>query len=795
MGVDINGWHDLACRDWSFEDPDTPLQDPQLIDGGLQGVLVQLDSGRWIGGPQASLAPHGRSGAWGEVGLPERRKSVRSLLDALKDEAETQSHFLFWAPVEALTAGAQNYFLTIPDSVSYDESVRERLLGALRGQKRPKAALLWRSVACFLGAMETGQIPSDRDGFRVRILTHVSDGLEEQILTLRRVQGQSGHYAPERQGYGQTFGPELGLKALFESAEKDVLLSDQTLLEGRCDPTSMAFQLLSGRMKPGDVEILRRANGTWVEISAPKIEPFNSLSLPAGLEGHSVEPADMTLLSTPLGASFADTLADVVETYWGRLEMLSWDAAARGALKAGLLVESGLPHFLDRLDPVRLCLLKTEGAEFVDLIPERETVPANHTYKSKPITGPVWGSGKTTIEFYIQKGDTKVRHWTATTETPPSDDTSVEIHLSQKPAQGWAKIQIVSSTWEDLRRKPIDIDWLSLPEDQRSPEEIIEELDKDFYRPQIPNRILEPSHIDLWTNDAFRSGILDAVSQFEQRGPEALESLSKAIRRRLNPPLYSTVYLPIGTDGELPELLSADDTLRFKNVVQAIEHEVICVAQKSRNRLKNNNHLLCLGWATGQCSDRVQDAFLNAIRAEIEGEDHPLLSAHASARTIVRGAARIMTSTEKLHSLFSLLVKRNQNADTRGALCDALSRRKFAPQSLSRQLAGKIAQDTAENIDRLIEKKSFEVDLKYTLLILTGLLRYREVEPWFLTPDNPGHGREIQKKLEKLRISVFRHRKRIGQGDLKVEIIDSLLEYIEGTGGDPNLLRMLEEIT
>ncbi|WP_269584036.1 hypothetical protein [Roseibium sp. Sym1] len=210
---------------------------------------------------------------------------------------------------------------------------------------------------------------------------------------------------------------------------------------------------------------------------------------------------------------------------------------------------------------------------------------------------------------------------------------------------------------------------------------------------------------------------------------------------------------------------------------------------------ENNSALLCLGWATGFCSEELQSTLLDALQADVHQKAHPLLNALASARTIVRGAARITSSAEKLRLLFELLVERRQNADTRGALCDALSRRKNAPKALSHALAGRIAQDTVENIARLIETRSFEVDLKYTLLILTGLLRYREVEPWFLTPEQPGHGRVIQEKLVKLRGAVFRRRSSVRQGSQKVEIIDNLLEYIEGTGGDPNLLRILEEIT
>ena len=36
VGLDLNGWHDFACRDWQFDDPDERTEAPELVDGGIR---------------------------------------------------------------------------------------------------------------------------------------------------------------------------------------------------------------------------------------------------------------------------------------------------------------------------------------------------------------------------------------------------------------------------------------------------------------------------------------------------------------------------------------------------------------------------------------------------------------------------------------------------------------------------------------------------------------------------------------------------------------------------------------
>ena len=83
-GYDLNGYRDLAARNWQVRPGDDEVfGDPHLHHGGLLGAVVCSgdDSGAgWVGGPQAMLAPHGRGGGWGAVGDSQRRLPIRDLI-------------------------------------------------------------------------------------------------------------------------------------------------------------------------------------------------------------------------------------------------------------------------------------------------------------------------------------------------------------------------------------------------------------------------------------------------------------------------------------------------------------------------------------------------------------------------------------------------------------------------------------------------------------------------------------------------------------------------------------------
>ena len=75
IGLDINGWRDFGCRDWSAEEPDEIAKPPVVLDGGIQSVSVE-DNDLLVGGPQAILAPIGRGLGWSDIGAPGKRRRL-----------------------------------------------------------------------------------------------------------------------------------------------------------------------------------------------------------------------------------------------------------------------------------------------------------------------------------------------------------------------------------------------------------------------------------------------------------------------------------------------------------------------------------------------------------------------------------------------------------------------------------------------------------------------------------------------------------------------------------------------
>src|SRR5262245_12431275 len=114
-GLDINGWKDVAARDWEPDEPDVLAETTTILDGGLGSVAVQQNSGEWIGGPQALLAPHGRGQGWGALGSPDRRCSLASLLDQFTLAEPARFGTVFGAAVNALARGADDVLLGVPD--------------------------------------------------------------------------------------------------------------------------------------------------------------------------------------------------------------------------------------------------------------------------------------------------------------------------------------------------------------------------------------------------------------------------------------------------------------------------------------------------------------------------------------------------------------------------------------------------------------------------------------------------------------------------------------------------------
>lgn len=790
IGLDLNGWHDQAARDW-HPGEDHRLDNPVLIDGGLDPVAIQRlgtqgsgpQSGQWrqtqwVGGPQAVLAPHGRGVGWGDIGQAGLR--IKPDIGTATTEPAVR------AAVDALTKECEELILTVPDLADFDEAAQDRLLTLLR-QPRRQARLLWRSVALFLDALHTSAIAADAVDARFRIVIHSRRGFEVQTLRLRADSDHAGHVAPEREGYGACVLPEQSLDNLVARVDTALIATNPWLAERRCDPSRLAVRLLAGDAGAGEIEILRHQNGTWLEAIAPKLDAAAVIGAPTAWAPPLGDVA-ATFLATPLSPEFAQALCSAIAPRFGAVILLPWSGIARGALKAGRLIDAGLPHYFDRLVPIALAVSRDGEPAFEDLISQNKTLPANREYVSAPFEGLVWGKAKTDIDFYVRKGAHEMRLWRARQDKGPPRDAKVTLRLRQTPGQSWAKLSVTSREWDVLERGPIFLDWARLTPLDLSPDEVLEQLRTPL--PTIPARIVEGADIAFWVGGRWvREGLNELLDNATRLGTINPADVLQILRRQMRDPTTRLRIRAVGTDGALPANLPSHYRDAFLALLNSCA--VTIINASNARPLRNTTPILCATWAFVLCPEPAQDAIVTALEADSARASHPLLAAPNAPRVLINGAGRAVDGTDRLRRLLIVLADRSPNNDTVAALAMILARRKTAPAALSGALVERLFKTLAAELTEQLRTRSFKTKFNNTLLALAALFRWREKEPRALLAAHDPNAAKIRDILTMARNEIDRIIRQVPQGEEKRQIIDEIIAYLDGAG-DPNILKTID---
>ena len=333
VGLDINGWHDFACRDWSADDPDKRTDSLNIVDGGFASVVV-TDESLTVSGPQAILSPIGRGSGWGRIGAIEKRRRLADLWRGLLAGRVDQSFRIdLRTAADTLSVKAEELVLCIPDRAEMNEAGQDALLTTLAGGRRPHVTLLWRSVALLLDLLDGGALPGARDGQHIACIVHGQDGLEVQQLVLRRLPECPDWLAPERAGPGRVCCPELGLSSLAEQAGAAVAHVNPRLAGWRGEVPRLPFALLFGEQTLIADEVIRADNGNWELARAPSSWSF---VLPQGDLAGLGESNDLAVVLSPLAERHRRALTEWLVQSLPQISVLAADpcAAARGALRA-----------------------------------------------------------------------------------------------------------------------------------------------------------------------------------------------------------------------------------------------------------------------------------------------------------------------------------------------------------------------------------------------------------------------------------------------------------------------------
>ena len=787
-GLDINGRFDLAARDWGEDGTVAADAKIQIVFGGIcTAAVTTKKNARRIAGPQAGLAPHGRGQGWGDIGEPSLRRLLAPALDrGLQDPSDIDD---LRAAADALARGADEAVVAVPDVEVFNE-VRQGALIAAMEDRRRRVRLLWRPVAAFLDLLQHGDIPAEADGERFRILVHTGSGLEDQTLTLRSDPEHPGHVAPQRDGVGRLCAGAMGLDALFARAGEAIRADHASVDWTRCEPSRLGPALLTGGAKPGEAEVLRAWNANWTVIVGPEISPVT-----LHLDEVDIPPPDAQVagvfLITALTGPYAQALAKAVASQTGPVTVVGPEAVARGCLRAGRLIERGLPHYFDRLEPVAIAVLKGVEPSFEHLIEPGSVVAANREYVSREISDFEWRRGKPDTEFYVLKGEREVRHWTVSKPPGPPENVPVSLRIRQTPGQSWARLALTANSWDVLSRNPVALDWESLTPLDLTPQQILEKLRRP--PPPIPERIVERSHIDLWTGSYWSGdGRASSLAVYEARGlaQDPYDWATLLSRSQRNPVPPRDRFWLVGTDGDLPEGL---DPRARKGLYAALERmaQEICSATLSRPP-KDNDRLRALTWCFSMCPDVVQERILEALEANAAGVPHPLTQPSAAMTVLRQGAGRSVTGVPRLTRLFLYLASGGLNNDRINALAMALSRREEAPEALKREQVDHFLRELGRELLVRIKRRDFKVRFRNTLSALAGLFRWRVREPYALLASQDPVAAELRESLVEAK-AMLEHPAADGvaQRERKVSQIEALIEFLDGRG-DPDILHAIE---
>jgi len=786
VGLDLNGRADFAAID---DDGDDGGGGPAIsLPGGIEGDVVELRQNgdlRLIAGPQAETAPQGRGRGWGSVGEESFRRPLACALDNPALEGAARD---IGAAIAALARGADEVQITVPDLPTFSEALQAALLRAADHHRR-RARLLWRPIAAFLGLHDAGHITRKMVGTQVRLLIHGPKGLEVQVLTLVEDADHRGHFAPRRDRPGQLICADLGLDALFAAARESVRKENPTVDWARCEPSRLGARLLCGRVRPGAAEVLRNWNGTWAVVMAPTLTakaPLRSTDLP-----DEVTMEMPTFLVTPVCPDLALPVAAQLAQAFGPVTPVSSECIALGALRAGRLIERGLPHYYDCLERIAIAVMTDQGPLFEDLIPMGRPVAANQEFQSKRLEGFQWPARKSELEVYILKGTDEVRHWKTQTDSPPRQAQPVTLQVRQMPGQSWAKLTITSDSWDTLGRTPILLDWESCRPVNLTPDQVLDILRNS--PPPVPDLLVEEPHIDLWNGADWAPGgeAVRLARQAADGGDIVLRNWARelATARVMPTDPMRLRYRLIGSDGAFPHGLPEEVQSGFLRMLDLVEKRLT-----SDSPQPDNEALKAATWCFTRCPEPVQDRIIAAMESLVAGQQHPLLAPPHAARVIRQGAGRAVEGRDRLHRVFRAYAQVALNNDSIAGLAMLLARREDAPKALDPAMVDHFAVALGGALLNQVNRRNFATLFNNTLLALAGLFRWRIREPLALLADREPQAARLRTLLEQAVtlletpafIGVTRRQDRIAR-------IWSIIEYLEGRG-DANILVTLSVV-
>jgi len=780
VGYDLNGWRDLAARNW-LEQPDEDVAEgvEPIVSGGMGGVVVRLgDDGRegLMGGMQALRAPHGLGGGWGPIGAPERRVPVVDLLDMPGRHLDEIAAALrgMADPTGTGWMGPTTAVLAIPDIASLEESLEEEQEGLLQALRMIRATgdslLVWRPVLACLAALDTGALDSVS---QVGVVGHDTDGLTGQRLLLRR---DRGFRAPERREIGQMHFWDGGLKCLRQRAWQALLSACETSDRAAHLASARALVPLALGETPGP-EALRRDNGEWDVISPEPLPPALP-PIPAELLAQ-LRDCEIVLVDTPMAGALRDALlAALSEAFSPPVRPLAHADVARGGLLAAGRIARGEPVYFDFLPQLSTIVQDAHGVRSFDLIPPDAVLPAGRVYRSKEPARLALSADTESVKVYLRKQHSDAcRLAEVPLAAPPGRTAEVTLDVEQAPAAGRARLTLAS----DAFPAPLHVDWDRAEVLAESWEALIESLQRP--RPTIPNRVVLPCGLDVWHGRNGRQGLETALLRSVERDHYDWNLLARLMSAR------SFGRYAISSDGDLPTELSAETEEALEVATEAAEAHIL--ARLDGRVVDNNDSLRFLTWQFRRCPASVIPPLIEALNAPTG--QHPFVWTGQNRKLVYQGLGRVVADERAQHAIFDHLLSfdlRNWNSNHISCAAHILSRTETGPQGLERPEIESLVEVVLNSNEAAIGT-GYHQRFIYTPFLMVGLLRFRLVDPWALVVQQDPLADRLLESTQRVIADMARRFDADARVSRYREILEEACDWLRGEGRNPNILHVL----
>ena len=831
-GIDLNGMHDRAARSW-FTDEEIAREigenkddsDCFIVDGGSAGVAVEVGENtadrRVVAGPQALFAPHGQGEGWGSIGEVGRRCRMVDALNEAENEhglGEGIARRSIVAAVDLFAQDADIAVFAIPDSGQLLEHQQTMLLSALQQTRARRIELVWRPVVLCLGLLNRLEPVLKNTGGKitVTILSDMWDALHVTKLELvaRTWRGRE-IIAPRRTKQGDKEHWNGCWEARVREALNAVRATNPDVSPATIEQQlRMPFDIAAGRETRE--EIVRDESGRWIEIKVPTRPKHHVYTLPASAVKR-MKAADVIILDTPgevqtagflkrAARRFAPTDPELMES--------EPDTVARGALEAARRLARHEPPWFDFLPGIAVTVIGKGGrAEFQDLIPIGEDdVPAGEPYRCQQPPSYIVRRGLDELEIYLKKQDEpQLRKWSAPFVPPPEQKAVITLRLEQRPTQGWARVEMTSDRWSQLRDRPIRLDWSTLEIEPRSCKELLEDLNQS---PSYPDRIVYQAHASHWEIGLhWRASIeryLGHRDGFDRTHGRLLNDLYDFFRSSSPPDGSGGKRFPIDTDGKLPEGLTEERRKEIKGLVGGMLTSLAtnldkCVRSgRTPSKLSGSISRLFLPatWCFLLCPDPIRMELIDTVvNDDVSGgvtATRPLLLRNPGGSTAVyHSLARCLKHPTEIEAVLGKVFQipvRKFNQNHLACVSGLVSRRDTTIELLVRnEIWIRTAVEWAcEGVGRFVQGERKDGFYTYALLLCGGLLRVRRIRPDFLVLEEDESAARMKRLLEKAKAHIARTRLQQRRKQTLKKQTQETIEYLEGHGTNRNLLMEID---